>query len=120
MGVCEQADAGLRIRTNALLRLGASPGFRASAQAAGCVFFLGWDFFSRRVPRASGPEVLPASWLIRTGHADQWDPQVAPLTEQGRVELYTWMLDLEFLFFFFSGQLWLCDPKAAKMCFDPI
>lgn len=41
---------------------------------------------------ASQPEVLPAGLVIRTGHVDQSHLQLGPLTEQGQMKLYTWMV----------------------------
>lgn len=103
MGVCEQADADWRIHTSALLLCGCFFQDESEPLLRVRLVFFGFGLFLLESPGASGPEVLPASWLIRTGQADQQHPQAAPLTEQGRVELYTWMLDLDF--FSFSGPV---------------
>lgn len=55
-------------------------------------------FPSTRSPSASGPVVLPASPVIRTGRVDQQHPHLGPLTEQGQMKSYTWMLHRYFFF----------------------
>lgn len=52
---------------------------------------------------ASQPEVLPAGLVIRTGRVDQSHLQLGPLTEQGHMKLYTWMVHV--FFFFPTPQL---------------
>lgn len=71
MGVCEQADADLRIRTNALLCCGCFFQDECEPLLGLRLVLFGLGLYLSESPGTSGPEVLPASWLIRTGHADQ-------------------------------------------------